>query len=276
VERNADLVGSDGDRSRAERPAGVRREHGPLFLAIYNVFYWPYLLSTGALYFGPALVVFLVTFLWDPRRRFLHAYTCLWGGHYLAWAPFAGVAVEGRKKLQGIGPCIYVSNHQSMVDILAIFATRFSFLWVSKIENFYVPFLGWNMWLNRYIGLKRGYLPSIMRMVRTCNRRLSSGYSLFIFPEGTRSPDGNLSSFYSGAFRLAVRNGVPIVPLVIEGTNDILPKHSFSIRPRPVTVRVLDPIHPVAVDNDHRALLDQVRGAMLDEQRRLRGSNASV
>jgi 1-acyl-sn-glycerol-3-phosphate acyltransferase len=85
-----------------------------------------------------------------------------------------------------------------------------------------------------------------------------------------------LSSFYSGAFRLAVRNGVPIVPLVIEGTNDILPKHSFSIRPRPVTVRVLDPIHPVAVDNDHRALLDQVRGAMLDEQRRLRGSNASV
>jgi 1-acyl-sn-glycerol-3-phosphate acyltransferase len=273
VERNADLVG--GERSSGFRSVAGRRKHGPLFLAIYNLFYWPYLLSTAILYFAPAVVVFLSTFFWDKRRRVLHAYTCFWGGHYLAWAPFAGVAVEGRRKLDGIGPCIFVSNHQSMVDILAIFATRFSFLWVSKIENFYVPFLGWNMWLNRYIGLKRGYLPSIMRMVRTCNRRLSAGYSLFIFPEGTRSPDGNLIPFYSGAFRLAVRNGVPVVPLVIEGTSAILPKHSFSIRPHHVTVRVLDPIHPVAVDNDHRVLLEHVRGAMLEEQRRLRESKAS-
>src|SRR5262249_17806009 len=150
------------------------------------------------------------------------------------------------ERARHVGPCIYVSNHQSMVDILAVFAIRLPFLWVSKVENFYVPFLGWNMWLNGYVPLKRGYLPSIMRMVRTCQRKLADGESLFVFPEGTRSPTGDLIRFYPGAFRLAVRNGIPIVPVVVEGTRDILPKGRFFIRPRLVTMRILDPMHPAS------------------------------
>ncbi len=245
------------------------REQGALFLAVYNFFYWPYLLTTCALGFFPALVIFALTAPFDPKRRLLHAYTSFWGGHYLAWAPFAGVNVEGPGRVSK-GPCIYVSNHQSMVDILAVFAIHLPFLWVSKIENFYVPFLGWNMWLNRYVPIRRGYLPSIMRMVRTCHRRLREGDSLFVFPEGTRSPDGELIRFYPGAFRLAVRNRVPIVPVVIEGTRDILPKGRFFIRPRLVQVRLLDPIDPAAVGFDHRRLLDVTRTAMQRELESLR------
>lgn len=237
---------------------------------LYNAFYWPYLLTTVVAYFVPAVAIYVLTLPWDKRRKLLHAYTCLWGGHYLAWAPFAGVELEGRERALAAQPCIYVSNHQSMVDILAVLATRLPFLWVSKIENFYMPFLGWNMWLNRYVALKRGYLPSIMRMVRTCNRRLAEGYNLFIFPEGTRSSSGNLIDFYSGAFRLASRNNVPIVPLVVEGTRDILPKHRLRISPRRVHVRVLRPFHPEAYAHDHRALRDAVRDAMARELEAMR------
>jgi 1-acyl-sn-glycerol-3-phosphate acyltransferase len=247
-----------------------------LVLAVYNVFYWPYLLSTCVLLFFPALAIFLVTAPFDRERKLLHRYTCLWGAHYLAWAPLAGVRVEGLARAQAVGPCIYVSNHQSMVDILAVFALRTPFLWVSKVENFYVPFLGWNMWLNGYVPLRRGYLPSIMRMVRTCHRRLREGHSLFVFPEGTRSPDGNLIRFFPGAFRLAVRFQVPIVPVVIEGTGTILPKHQLFIRPVPVTIRVLEPILPKDQGDDFKSLLDVTRTRMQAELDSIRASKPAA
>jgi 1-acyl-sn-glycerol-3-phosphate acyltransferase len=219
--------------------------------------------------FFPAVVLYLDTF-WDPRRRVLHAYTSLWGAHYLAWAPFAGVRLEGRELGLSAGPCVYVSNHQSMVDILAAFATRLPYLWVSKVENFYVPFLGWNMWLSGYIALRRGNIASIRRMLRRCETRIREGASLFVFPEGTRSPDGELKSFYRGAFWVAARYRVPIVPVVIEGTARVLPKRSFRIVPQEVVVRVLPPIRPEEFGWNDRRLRDHVHAVMAGELAELR------
>lgn len=250
----------------------AEREPHAIVLAIYNLLYWPYLLGSCAALFVPALLIWAATVFWDRRLRALTWYTTLWGAHYLAWAPLAGVTVEGLSRAPRDRPCVYVSNHQSMVDILAVFATRLPFKWVSKVENFYVPFLGWNMILNRYVSLKRGNLPSILRMVRRCDAVLRGGESLFVFPEGTRSEDGRLRSFFRGAFRIAVRNRVPIVPILIEGTHAILPKGRFWIVPRHVRVRVLDPVEPASVDHDHRRLHDVVRARMLDEQAQLRRS----
>src|SRR5262245_34305244 len=128
------------EASFAESGAGKAPEPGAAVLVIYNLLYWPYLLGTCAVLFFPALVIWLCTFFWDPKLRALGRFTTLWGAHYLAWAPLAGVTVE-RLDRAPQGACIYVSNHQSMVDILAVFATRLSFKWVSKVENFYAPFL---------------------------------------------------------------------------------------------------------------------------------------
>jgi 1-acyl-sn-glycerol-3-phosphate acyltransferase len=253
-------IGIAADESLLQQSAG--RRLGSFGLAAYNALYWPYLLTSCIVLFFPALLLFLLTVPFDRRRRWLHRYTCWWGGHYLAWAPFAGVRVQGREHLRDVGPCIFVSNHQSMVDILAVFATNLRFLWVSKIENFYVPFLGWNMALNRYVPLKRGYLPSILRMVRTCLLRLGEGESLFVFPEGTRSPDGKLLAFYPGAFRLATRRGIPIVPVVIDGTQRILPKRSLRIQPERVKVRILEPLFPSACEMNWKRLRDTVRERM--------------
>lgn len=238
----------------------------------YSAGFWSYMLSTTAVGFVPALGIWAATAPFDPKKRLLAKYTSIWGAHYLASAPLAGVTLLGRDKVDESRPAIYVANHQSMSDILAVFAAHIPMLWVSKVENFYAPFLGWNMGLNDFIPLKRGHLPSIMKMYRTCLRRLGEGHSLFVFPEGTRSPDGKLQPFYRGAFRLAARAQVPIVPIVIEGTADVLPKSGMLVHPRQCIVSVLDAIPPET--GDHEALLRATRKAMIAEQRRLRTTAA--
>jgi len=257
-------------------PAVTRsRSLRPLGFALYNVLYWPYLIASCVVLFFPALAIFLLTF-WQRPRRWLHAFTSHWAAHYVAWAPFAGVHVSGREHGVVSGPCVYVVNHQSMVDILTVYATKLPFLWVSKRENFYAPFLGWNMWMNGYVPLRRKHLPSIRRMLRTCEARLAEGANLCVFPEGTRSDDGELKAFHRGAFWIAVRNRVPVVPIVVEGTGAILPKGSLGIDPRPVSIRVLPAIHPEQADNDDRKLRELVFARMKDELDRMRGSSRSV
>ena len=263
---------SAGQRDRAERAVDAPRETAGLRgvgLVVYNLLYWPYLIASCVALFVPALAIFGLTF-WQRPRRILHAFTSLWGAHYLAWAPFAGVRVEGRSRALRLERCVYIVNHQSMVDILAVYATRLPFLWVSKVQNFYAPFLGWNMWLNGYVPLRRGHLPSIRRMLRRAEAELRSGASLCVFPEGTRSRDGELKPFYRGAFWIAARANVPVVPIVVYGTQEILAKGKLGIRPRPVLVRVLDPIHPSEVAGDDRALRDLAHSRIEQELRSLR------
>ncbi len=234
---------------------------GTLGLLVYNLLYWPYLMTTIAILFPIVVVMRLVTF-WD--RRLTHALTSAWAAHYLAAAPFAGVRLTGRENLPR-GACIFVSNHQSMVDVLAAYATRLPYLFVSKRENFWVPFLGWTMWVNGYVSLRRGHLPSIFKMLRRCEQHLKHGRNLYMFPEGTRSPDGQLIPFYRGAFWMSARYRVPIVPVVIEGTGQILPKKQLYISPRPVTIRIMPPIEPAEADFDNRRLRDLVRERMAVE-----------
>ena len=103
---------------------------------------------------------------------------------------------------------------------------------------------------------------------RVMEAHLAAGRSLFVFPEGTRSPDGNLIAFYRGAFWMSARYKVPIVPVLIEGTRGILPKHQLFISPRPVRVRILPPIDPSLVDYDSRKLRDLTRERLRKGQRR--------
>jgi 1-acyl-sn-glycerol-3-phosphate acyltransferase len=251
--------------------AQAGEEPGAPVVVLYNLLYWPYLLSTCAVLFPPALLIFLGTVLWDRNLRLLHRYTTWWGAHYLTRAPLVTVVVEGRAGLDPNRSYVYVANHQSMVDILAVFSTGLDFKWVSKVENFFVPFIGWNMILNRYISLRRGHKPSIVRMYKTCDAWIAAGLSVFMFPEGTRSPDGDIKEFFQGAFKIATKNDVPIVPILIEGTGKILPKGSFRIAPYPVTIRILEPVEPSSVGGDADKLHDVVRARMIEEQARMRG-----
>lgn len=239
-------------------------------LAAFNAVFWPYLLTSSALSLVPTLGCYALS-AFDKEKNLLRRFTEEWGAHYLERAPWAGVTVIGRERAPIGKPAVYVANHESMVDILAIMSARLPALWVSKVENFYAPVLGWNMYLNGYVPVRRGYLPSIMKMVRGCFRLLADGRSLIVFPEGTRTEDGNLRPFYRGAFVLATRAKVPIVPIVLDGTRDVLRKGSFTVRPRHVTVKILDPIDPKVVGYDSRRLRDMTRSLMVEELATLRG-----
>jgi len=227
---------------------------------IVSLAFWAYIATTCVLLFNGALTIWLLTFWWDKRRFWLHRYSCAWGYHYAWLWPNCRIRWEGRENLTD-DPVVYVSNHQSLADILVLFGTFHHFKWVSKASIFKVPFIGWNMVLNRYVRLRRGDRSSIADMMKACEGHLAEGSAVFLFPEGTRSKDGNLRDFKHGAFTLAARADKPVVPIVLDGTGTILPKEGWlmDLSRIEVCVRVLPPVHPSEVDGDPQALMERVR-----------------
>jgi 1-acyl-sn-glycerol-3-phosphate acyltransferase len=214
-----------------------------MLLRIYSGLFWSFLTLTSVGLFPVAVVIWAVTAPFDRRRRILHAFTSWWANLYTWLNPAWSVTVKGRQNIPRDRACVMVANHLSLLDILVMFRLRTHFKWVSKVENFKVPFIGWNMKLNRYIELTRGNRASILQMMRAAEDAIAEGDAIMMFPEGTRSPSGRLRSFKPGAFELALRCRVPILPIVIQGTHDALPKAGFVLRGKhPISLEVLEPI----------------------------------
>lgn len=202
-----------------------------------------FMATTSTAFFFVALGIWLLTFWWDRRRALLHRFTCFWASIYSWMIPVWPLTITGRENLRKGATYVMVSNHQSLLDVLMFFRLFAHFKWVAKIELFRIPFVGWNMRLNRYIPIRRGDPASAAEMFDAARRALARGSSVFIFPEGTRSPDGRIRRFKTGAFRLAQEAGVPLLPLAIRGTAAALPKNSLDFRGRhPVHVTVLPEI----------------------------------
>ena len=205
--------------------------------------FWAFLTISSILLFPVALLVWAMTAPFDPRKRALHQLTCFWASLYTWLNPAWPVTIGGREKIAPETAYVMVANHQSLLDIFILFRLFNHFKWVSKIENFRIPFIGWNMRLNDYIPLKRGDKSSILQMLRQCREALARGNSIMMFPEGTRSVNGRLRRFKDGAFEVAKESGVPILPIVVTGTANALPKRGFVLRGRhSIHIQVLDAI----------------------------------
>jgi len=229
-----------------------------------SLLFWSFLVVSSLLLFPVALLIWATTVLFDRRLVLLHRFTCFWASLYTWLNPVWRVHIEGRDKIRPDAAYVMVANHQSLLDILVLFRLFTHFKWVSKIENFRVPAVGWNMSLNRYIKLRRGDKDSIADMMTACERTLADGNSIMMFPEGTRSADGRLREFKHGAFTLAQQTRSPLLPILIHGTADALPKRGFVLQGRhAISVRVLEEIPyerfaqmPVEqLTNDVRALM---------------------
>jgi 1-acyl-sn-glycerol-3-phosphate acyltransferase len=204
---------------------------------------------TSVIFFLVAVILRFVTGPFDRRLVILHQFTSFWACFYLWTTPAWSVRVLGREKL-GKGPYVIVSNHQSGLDILVAFHLFYPFKWVSKIEMFRVPLIGWNMSLNRYIPLIRGDKESIKTMLAACEAAIAQGCSVYFFPEGTRSRTGVLKAFKAGAFATAKKMQVPILAVAINGTHKALPKKSLNFHGRhEITLTVLEEI-PYAAFKD--------------------------
>jgi 1-acyl-sn-glycerol-3-phosphate acyltransferase len=237
-------------------------------LASYGL--WLLILVTSPILFVGALVVWAVTAPFDRRLRALHLYACAWASLYTYVFPYWTVRVRNRARIRDDATYVIIANHQSLLDILVLFRLYKHFKWVSKESIFRVPFIGWNMTLNRYIAIRRGDRSDAQRMMGACGDALEGGSSIIIFPEGTRSPHGEMRDFRHGAFTLARRHHVPILPIIVDGTLDALPKHGLTLRERAdIVIQVLHPIDPDAfADGD--ALRDEVHRVMEAALARLR------
>lgn len=231
-----------------------------------SLVFWGFLALSSLLLFPIGVLVWLATFAFDRRRFVMHRFTSLWASLYTWLNPAWPVRVIGRERLFESGPAVIVANHLSLLDILVLFRLQSHFKWVSKIENFRVPLIGWNMRLCDYIPLRRGDKQSIIAMLRHCDRALADGSSILMFPEGTRSASGRLRAFSPGAFQIAHRNRVPLQPIVVRGTAEALPKRGFVLQGRhPISIEVLAPIpaEEVAARAPEEMLI-AVRGLFLE------------
>jgi 1-acyl-sn-glycerol-3-phosphate acyltransferase len=222
-----------------------RSETSPMLLRFYSTLFWIFLTVSSILLFPVAVLIWAVTAPFDRRKLLLHRFTCFWASLYTWFNPAWPVTVVGREKIRPEAAYVMVANHLSLLDILVMFRLFSHFKWVSKIENFRVPCIGWNMTLNRYIKLKRGDKASVIKMMEACEETLDQGNSIMMFPEGTRSPTGRMRDFKPGAFEIALRTGSPILPIAITGTANALPKRGFVLQGRhPIRINVLDELPP--------------------------------
>ena len=239
---------------------------------VLSLAFWAFLALSSIALFPVAVLLWAVTLPFDRRLVVLHRFTCFWASLYTWLNPAWRVQVEGREKIRPATAYVMIANHQSQLDVLVLFRLFAHFKWVSKVENFRVPFIGWNMWLNRYIPLRRGQRQSVARMMHACERALAGGSSIMMFPEGTRSADGLLQPFKPGAFALAQEAGVPLLPIVVEGTARALPKRGFVLQGRhTIRIRVLDEIPPGSFrQTPVERLAEEVRGRFVEELRATR------
>jgi len=180
--------------------------------------------------------------LFEKSGRVQHWIARIWA-RGLVWAAGCTVTIHGREKLLNAPVAVYASNHTSYMDTPVIFASLpFQFRILAKKELWPIAFIGWYLDRSGQIPIDtrnpRASLSSLAGGVKA----LRSGMPLFVFPEGGRTPDGELQSFLSGAAFLAIRAQVPLVPLALSGVFDLLPMHTRHLFPGQLILQVGDPI----------------------------------
>jgi 1-acyl-sn-glycerol-3-phosphate acyltransferase len=203
-------------------------------------------------FFPVTFIIWLLVLPFDRNRTVVHMlliYQAIIISHIL---PIWKVKVERRNKAVPGTTYVIISNHQSSLDILLINCLRYRFKWISKIENNKVPILSWYLKMADYITVDRGDKESKEKMMEESYSCLKRGISIMLFPEGTRSADSQIGFFKRGAFQLAISTNTPLLPVLIEGTGDVLPKHGHVFRGfHKITIRVLDPVEPSAFGTEN-------------------------
>ena len=177
---------------------------------------------------------------------------------------FAGVkvVVDNRATLLPEEPYVFMANHASSLDIWAVFvAIPRRLRLIAKKQLARIPIFGWAMWAGRFIFIDRGNGVAARRSIEEAGRRIHDGDSVLIFPEGTRTRDGSLLPFKKGGFHLAIKAGVPIVPVALCGTRALMPSGSLLLRAGAIKVIIGQPIPTQGLSDEDRVNLPgRVRG----------------
>jgi 1-acyl-sn-glycerol-3-phosphate acyltransferase len=187
--------------------------------------------------------IILLSLLFSRSGRLFHWFCRNWA-KVVGWICGTTVSVHGEENLVHGQSFVYVSNHASMFDIPAVIAgipDEIRIVYKKELER--IPIFGWGLKYGSYIGIDRGRSAEAQKSLEEATGRIRNGESVLLFAEGTRTLDGKLQPFKRGAFHIAVRAGVPVVPLTINGSFRILPKRSIAVRPGAVELILEQPIY---------------------------------
>ena len=224
----------------------------------YLVLFPLFALSTT--FFG---CISLICSLWDKSGRQQHAIAQAWAKSLLI-ITLSPVQVIGRENLDPAQAAVYVSNHLSYMDTPVLFAKLpFQFRILAKQQLWKVPFIGWHLNRSGQVPVDQSSARSSVSSLARGVAALKAGLPLLLFPEGGRSPDGHGQPFVGGAAWMAIRAQVPIVPVTLIGTYELMPMHTYSLHPRPLKVIFGHPIPTTGLTTkDSDTLTAQVHAAV--------------
>lgn len=208
-----------------------------------SILYYLFTLLQVTFWFIVSIIVLIVTYPFDKSRYWVH-----WCSRCICTTLF-GVPPRMRRTIEGLENIdknksyVMVINHNSGFDIFAAYKIPLNFRWVSKKEVFYVPFMGPLLFIHGDIPINRGNAAAAMaKVIEDGKLWLGRGASVAIFPEGTRSKDGEIHRFKAGAFNLAKEAGVEILPIVMTGTNNMFRKKWLINWTNHIAIKVLKPV----------------------------------
>jgi len=174
------------------------------------------------------------------------------------------IEVESHAVLDRAHSYVFMANHLSTIDIWALYVVLpLPVRMIAKKQLAAIPLFGWAMWAGRFIFIDRHNAISARRSIDRAKERIRAGASVLLFPEGTRSRDGQLQPFKKGGFHLAIDAGAPIVPVAIQGTRELMPRGSLRVKPGRVRLIIRAPIPTEGLAaEDRNALLERVHGTI--------------
>ena len=230
-----------------------------------TLLYYVICVSVGIVLYIASFIALIVCYPFDKKRYIIHTFSG-WITHTVfGLSPWMKREVIGIENIDPNQRYVITFNHNSMVDILTPYKIPLVFKWVSKREVYYIPFIGRLLFFHGDIVINRASAKEAMQLVHEKGKMwLSKGASIAIFPEGTRSKDGEIHNFKAGAFILAKDAGVPILPIVMDGTNTLTKGFWVNWRNK-VTIRVLPPISAEDVQNRSiKEVMNEVHDSMVE------------
>jgi 1-acyl-sn-glycerol-3-phosphate acyltransferase len=207
--------------------------------------------------------------VFDKKGGLTHSYGIVPWAKMILWVCGVKVKVEGQEKVESHVPHIYLTNHQSYFDIFALLAyLPVNFKFIVKQELMKIPLFGLSMRRAGYIGIDRKGPRKAMKSMNEAAEKIKNGASVLIFPEGTRSTDGQLQPFKRGGFHLALKAGCDVVPVAIIDSRYIVPKGSLRINKGTFAINIGRPISLRGYSKkDMDKLMNEVREAIITKMR---------
>lgn len=217
------------------------------------------------IYLVATILTALITIVLFPWRnsRFLHTIQSIWA-RLFCYLLFIPVTIEGKENLQPEQSYVFVSNHQSMVDVFVIYGWLPSvFKWLMKQELRKIPLVGLACLAAGHIFVNRKNTKSALESLYKVKSRLTNGVSTVIFPEGTRTPNGEVGRFKRGAFQVAMDVGLPIVPISLSGCYEAMNRHSLYVTRHALRMRIGKPMMMTDFSDSTEAI-EAVRTAVVE------------